>query len=352
MAYIKNIAVNGTTYDIYDTRLGTDTTPTFNQTQANWTQGTTTDVAYIQNKPAIWASTDQTVPDGQTYGNSGTVTTGAVKANRSNNQAKGNYSFVEGYSQWGNKTVTINGVSTTIPVGASGDYSHAEGYSTAASGTASHAEGYSTAASGTASHAEGNSTAASGDYSHAEGYGTVIEVTLAAADAGATTYTLLTPYQLSNTNIASANRIYVVARSTTGASWTVIKSEKITARTFSGNNLTGFTVANSIWPSNAISDGAAVRIALQGAKNNYAHVQGLGTVSNSDHQHVAGKWNVQTAGAEVIGNGTDDLNRSNIRVLDWSGNESLAGSLTLGKGTSDETTITAAQLKQLLALLS
>jgi hypothetical protein len=42
----------------------------------------------------------------------------------------------------------------------------------------------------------------------------------------------------------------------------------------------------------------------------------------------------------------------NARTLDWSGNESLAGGLTLGMGTSNEVTISAAQLKALLALLN
>ena len=55
---------------------------------------------------------------------------------------------------------------------------------------------------------------------------------------------------------------------------------------------------------------------------------------------------------EIVGNGTADNARSNARTLDWSGNEALAGSLTLGKGTADEVTITAAQLTALLALLS
>lgn len=61
----------------------------------------------------------------------------------------------------------------------------------------------------------------------------------------------------------------------------------------------------------------------------------------------------QTLGkyAEVIGNGDSDASRSNARTLDWDGNEELAGSITLGKGTADETTITAAQLKALLAML-
>ena len=50
--------------------------------------------------------------------------------------------------------------------------------------------------------------------------------------------------------------------------------------------------------------------------------------------------------AEIIGNGTGDNARSNARTLDWDGNETLAGSLTLGS-----TTITEAQLIALLAML-
>ncbi len=53
-----------------------------------------------------------------------------------------------------------------------GQYAHAEGrYGTFATGDASHAEGYSAMAIGTSSHAEGHDTLASGEASHAEGNG-------------------------------------------------------------------------------------------------------------------------------------------------------------------------------------
>ena len=52
---------------------------------------------------------------------------------------------------------------------ASGEYSHAEGFSTKASGESSHAEGSYTLASGEHSHTEGDNTVASGENSHAEG---------------------------------------------------------------------------------------------------------------------------------------------------------------------------------------
>jgi hypothetical protein len=53
--------------------------------------------------------------------------------------------------------------------------------------------------------------------------------------------------------------------------------------------------------------------------------------------------------AEVIGNGDSDNARSNARTLDWDGNEKLAGGLTLGMGTANESSISAAQLSALLA---
>lgn len=73
-----------------------------------------------------------------------------------NNIASGEYSHAEGFS-----------------TRASGKHSHAEGFCTIASGMDSHAEGIITRASGDCSHAEGNSTEASGDCSHAEGRGTI-----------------------------------------------------------------------------------------------------------------------------------------------------------------------------------
>ena len=85
------------------------------------------------------------------------------------------------------------------------------------------------------------------------------------------------------------------------------------------------------------------------------------TIANHRAQVAFGQFNVADTSeaeanargtyVEIVGNGTADNARSNARTLDWDGNESLAGGLTLGKGTADEVTITPAQLKLLLALL-
>lgn len=89
---------------------------------------------------------------------------------------------------------------------------------------------------------------------------------------------------------------------------------------------------------------------------------GVGSKASRVGQFVFGIYNVEdTHGAdgsakgdyiEIVGNGENKNNRSNARTLDWNGNESLAGGITLGKGTADETTITASQLKQLLELIN
>ena len=84
-------------------------------------------------------------------------------------------------SEAGNLSVTLGNNCIASGLGAyaegyystaSGDYSHAEGYTTA-SGSYSHAEGQKTIASGSHSHAEGCYSTASGSYSHAEGYQTI-----------------------------------------------------------------------------------------------------------------------------------------------------------------------------------
>ena len=65
------------------------------------------------------------------------------------------------------------------------------------------------------------------------------------------------------------------------------------------------------------------------------HAEGYYTDAESNYQHVSGKYNVVDNAdtyAEIIGNGTDDNNRSNARTLDWNGNETIAGDLYFNGG--------------------
>lgn len=154
----------------------------------------------------------------------------------------------------------------------------AEGYSTTASGEASHAEGSNTTASGNWSHAEGASTTASSSWSHAEGSSTTASGMYSHAEGSGTT-----------------------------ASGTSSHAEGIHTT----------------------------------ASGTYSHAEGYYTTANHKAQHVFGEYNVldtSTATAsnrgnyvEIVGKGTSDSARSNARTLDWSGNEVLAGKLTVGK---------------------
>lgn len=208
-----------------------------------------------------------------------------------------------------------------------GSYSSAVGMMVEASSFASHAEGTTTHATANSSHAEGNDTTASGDYSHAEGYTTTASARDAHAEGSSTTASGINAHAEGSSTTASQINAHAEGSGTT-ASGASSHAEGVNT-TASGNN---------------------------------AHAEGAYTIANHATQHVFGKYNVAdpamtdatTEGnyIEIVGNGRSTSERHNARTLDWSGNEALAGGLTLGKGTTDEVTITAAQLKALLALLS
>lgn len=179
----------------------------------------------------------------------------------------------------------------------SGNISYAEGFGTTSSAGQSHTEGFVTTASGDQSHAEGQGTTASGDQSHAEGYRT-------------------------------------------------------TASGFDAHAEGQQSVASGFF-----SHAEGLRAEASGF---CSHAHGKRVKANSSCQTVFGVCNVidtpdsdgNGTYVEIVGNGTTDNDRSNARTLDWSGNESLAGGITLGMGTADEVTLGAAQLKQLLTLLN
>ena len=207
---------------------------------------------------------------------------------------------------------------TTVGVG-----SLAVGINAEASGRTGFAFGNYVTASGYESFATGSNTTASGSSAHAEGSGTT-------TSSG----------QVKTTASGSASH---AEGSGTTASGNASHSEG------------SLTVASG---TNAHASGY-----MTTASGQQSSAHGYGTISKKRCQFVFGKYNVQDNDissdygqyVEIVGNGTLNYgveNRSNARTLDWNGNESLAGSITLGKGTTDEVTLTAAQLKQLLALLT
>lgn len=81
------------------------------------------------------------------------------------------------------------------------------------------------------------------------------------------------------------------------------------------------------------------------ASGDFSHAEGEGTTGQRKSQHVFGEYNApdtdgttSTRGTyvEIVGNGTSGSARSNARMLDWIGNETLAGKLTLGANPSND----------------
>lgn len=174
--------------------------------------------------------------------------------------AGGDYSHAEGWGTLAKSVSHAEGEDTSADkcshaegrqANATGEYCHAEGYETTATGIVSHAEGQRSASSGWASHAEGFETAAGGDYSHAEGYNTI-----------------------SQQNAAHA-------------------------------------------------EGYETR-----AGGAYSHAQNKGTVAQYSSNTAMGKYNEKGKDlALAVGNGTSDTSRSNALELDWNGNLTLAGKI-------------------------
>ena len=174
---------------------------------------------------------------------------------------------------------------------ASGLFSHAEGSGTSTSGNYSHAEGDGSTASGTCSHAEGGTTA-SASYSHAEGSGTTAGGEKSHAEGSYTT--------------ASGMASHAEGTSTT-------------------------------------------------ASGSYSHAEGLQTTAKNKSQHVFGEYNIadpslNTSGTrgnyvEIVGNGANVNAKSNARTLDWSGNETLAGNLTIGGASGATIKVESGALK-------
>lgn len=196
-------------------------------------------------------------------------------------RAIGSGSIASGYESIAIGNSCIANAQYSFAVGqyttASGLASFAEGGATIASERYAHAEGFGNYASGKMSHAEGSINTASGNYSHTEG----------SENVSSGDYSHTEGYH----NTASAGKAHAEGQGTTA--------------------------------SGAMS-----------------HTEGDRTIANHRSQHVFGQFNVADPSSaavtaignyvEIVGNGTADNARSNARTLDWSGNEVLAGKLTVG----------------------
>lgn len=178
-----------------------------------------------------------------------------------------------------------------------GSYSTALGYNGTASGNSSHAEGRGCTAAGSYSHAEGrnSSTDSAAEAAHAEGYGSVAYGTAAHAEGFGCTATGNGSHAEGNDTITEDGAAHS-------------EGEVTQAKGYASHTEGYYTIANGL----------------------ASHTEGYHTIASGHNQHVSGKYNIEDSNneyAEIIGNGSDNDNRSNARTLDWDGNERIAGNL-------------------------
>jgi hypothetical protein len=197
---------------------------------------------------------------------------------------------------WDNNTGTvllsgslINGFNST----ASGLYSHAEGQNTTASGNYSHAEGRSNIAYAQGSHAEGLSTTASGSWSHTEGIETITYGQVSHAEGVQTKAYGVGSHAEGTITVASGGYSHAEGNNTiSSGSYSHAEGDTTTANGIGSHTEGLSTIANG----------------------SYSHAEGYGTITSASYQHAQGMYNITSSidGAFILGNGTDDSNRSNL----------------------------------------
>lgn len=232
---------------------------------------------------------------------------------------------------------------------AMGDYSHAEGYMTQANGGNSHAEGGVTlgydestddsitlTGSGTFyTYSNFTDTPVIGTelvYESSEGlmFAFIIDVNTSNSEIHTSTTlgeldgeTVITHYSLDNENIIGPQAIGDSSHAEGAGSLT---------------NGTGSHAEGMRTQAFGLASHAEGYVSV--ASGNYSHAQGCGTIATRKSQNVFGEFNIadpNTGGfnqrgnyIEIVGNGSSTT-RSNARTLDWDGNETLAGILTVGQ---------------------
>ena len=260
----------------------------------------------------------------------GTLSSGSYSHAEGNSAyAYGNFSHAEGdgTSAIGNGSHTEGLQTQTI-----GEYSHAEGQSSIAFGFASHAEGLSTQTIGEFSHAEGSQTITYGVTSHTEGYQTITSGSYSHAEGGSTQ--------------AIGERSHAEGDSTQtfgpGSHAEGLSTQTIGESSHAEGQQTiafGFASHAEGLTTQTIGD--------------YSHTEGLGTITDGAYQHAQGKYNISTLdeAAFIVGNGTDDSNRSNLiyaagNQVQINGTSSIYGNLNITGnlnvlGTASFTSVTS-----------
>ena len=275
------------------------------------------------------------------------ILTGTTKSNNASGKeavaegnattASGNYSHAEGRNTIASTTSAhAEGLGSL----ASGQYSHAEGFNTTASENSAHAEGYVSRASGKYSHAEGSQTIASSTASHAEGYNTTAAHRYSHVEGMNTIATTYGTHAEGNATTVSGTYAHAEGYATKAEGGQSHSEGQATRAIGVSAHAEGQTTTASGDYSH--SEGYYTK-----ASALHTHAQNYYTIAASTAQTALGKYNIednQNQYAVILGNGTASNARSNAAMVDWNGNLSIAGGLTLDMNSVNPTIITPSKM--------
>lgn len=227
-----------------------------------------------------------------------------------------------------NSTVGAGSVAEGASTTASGSQSHAEGSGTTASGSTAHAEGGGTTASGNQSHAEGGGTTASASDAHAEGGGTIACKMDAHAEGASTRSYGPAAHSEGAFTLASGNNSHAEGDSTKalGTSEHVTGTYNVADTAPAWTASTSYNVGDLVTKTETFTDDSNV--------SRTRTVLYRCITANSDAEFTTSKWQYSGQYLVVVGNGTSDNARHNAYTLDWAGNGTFAGKVTVGTAPS------------------
>ena len=213
---------------------------------------------------------------------------------------------------------------------ASGNGSHAEGGSTTASGNGAHSEGSKTIASNTASHAEGKESQSIGLYSHAEGQNTSSGGTASHAEGSSTVASGSASHAEGLRSIASASNSHAEGADTIASGSASHAEGRSTIASGDFQHVQGIYNVESLtafpdWVSGTqynVGDVVIITFSDQ-SKSSYKCI-----TANNDETLDLSKWVSYyrtTDIVHIVGNGSNNNDRSNAYALDWDGTGHFAG---------------------------
>lgn len=282
-----------------------------------------------------------------------TVAGGSAHAEGQNTRALGENSHAEG-----SQTTAYANMSHAegYQTNANGGYSHAEGKQTTTENDASHAEGNGTKALGYQSHAEGYQTTASGNSSHAEGSYAQATSQNSHAEGTSTVANGRGAHAEGDNTIAKGNNSHAEGQGSHANGEGAHAEGLATIANGKHSHAEGYNTTADKDYSHAEGDSTTAsgyRAHAEGyktiASGRESHAEGYLTVAQSGYQHVQGKCNIidkNNKYAHIVGNGTDENNRSNAHTLDWNGNAWFAGEVIVGSG--NEKLVTESEVESII----